>query len=461
MDRVAGSGKWFYEPNQRFKVGIIARGMKLYGESPGFLDRADVLTRPRSSPAYAAPDAGKQHTLHLSAHLDAQLASSVSLQLKAYVQSLYRERNVSFDPSEQQNKRRDDELQHGAIATLTYRARGARAHGFALEWGADYQQQLNDSRRYKTIARIPQGAPTRDFDFTFAVAGSYVQASIKPARSLKLVAAIRGDYLWGTLEDKVKNEKHGMRDFGVIWQPKVGAAWSFYEGQRLYANYGRTYQVGTQAAAYESASGKKLEPSINDGFEVGVRSMVAPWLTTHVAAWEQLASQEVRLKPDMSGDSENIGKTKRYGLDLESTISPVPWLSLWGSFSPVVAKQSEPGAANPERRGKELNHVPWYSAKGGIDYTKVEGLLISLWCYAQSDFYLTKENDTPQYGGYYVVNLDTKYTVTPWLDLGLSVQNLTNAEYDIAVWYKDYGSAGSQHSPGAPVSAFASATLSL
>lgn len=465
MDRVAGSAKWFYEPSARLKVGLIARAMKLDAESPGFLDRDVARTHPRRVPDFAVTDWGEQRTLHLSAHLDYIPVPGLSLQLKTYVQSLDRTRIVQFDALVPQQKRVEDELQHGAIATLTYRARGARAHDFVLEWGADYQGQINENRRFNTIARVPQGGPTRDLDFKFAAAGSYLQTSIKPIPSLRIVGAVRADYLWGTLTDELKQREFAMSDFGVIWQPKLSAAWTFYEGQRLYANYGRTYQVGTQTGAYKTATGSSVDPSINDGWEAGVRSTLGRWASTRVAIWEQLASQEVRLKMDASGDSENIGKTKRYGLDVEASVAPVSWLSLWGVFSPVRAEQSEPGAANRAQRGKDLNHVPWYSTKGGLDFRKIDGLLISLWCYAQSDYYLTKTNAGGKFGGYYVVNLDATYQATDWLSVALSIQNLTNAQYDTAVWWRDYGTAGSppssQHSPASPVSAFASATLSL
>ncbi|HEX5661479.1 MAG TPA: TonB-dependent receptor, partial [Polyangiales bacterium] len=460
-DRVAGSGKWFYEPNQRFKVGLIARGMKFDAKSPGFLDRPDAIARPRSAPAYALPDAGRQWLGSVSGHLDYAITPSLSLQAKLYVQRLYYERNVSFDPSEQQTHRTEDELHHGAIATLTYRARGRRAHDLALEWGLDYQQQLNEQRRFNAIARVAQGTPTRALDFTFGAAGSYLQASVRPVRPVKLVAAVRGDYLWGTLENKLTDRKFGMSDYGVIWQPKLSASYAFYEGQLLYANYGRNYQVGTYNAAYRSPTGQSLDASVNDGWEAGVRTSWAPWLTGRVAFWEQRASKEIRTKPDMSGDSENIGKTRRYGFDLETSVQPLRWLSLWGAFSPVVAKQTAPGAGDEERRGKYLNHVPWFNAKGGIDLRKFEGVLISLWCYGQGDYYLTKENDGRRVGSYYSVNLDAHYQVTSALDLGLSVQNLTNNEYYPAAWYKNYGSAGEQYSPAAPVSFYASATLTL
>jgi len=202
---------------------------------------------------------------------------------------------------------------------------------------------------------------------------------------------------------------------------------------------------------------------VNDGWEVGIRSTLSHRLVARVGMWQQLASREVRTKPDASGDSENIGKTSRYGVDLEVRLTPVSWLALWAGLSPVVAKQTNPGssASDLTRKDKTLDHVPWFSSQGGIDFTKYDDLLLSLWYYAQGDYYLTKENDSPQVGDYIVVNLDGRYRVNPWLSLGLSIQNLLNSRYNNTAWYKDYGQVGALFGPAAPLSAYAFATLTL
>jgi len=461
MDRVAGSAKIFYVPNDRLKVGLIARGMSFDAQSPGYLTREEARERPRMSPVYARDDAGEQRTLHLSAHFD-YFTPRLSLQAKAYAQSFYRDRNVRFDPGSPQESRREDELQHGAIAVLTYRG-GRKMLGLAVELGADYQGQHNLQRRFQTIARVPQGGPTRDYDFTFGIAGSYVQARLEPLDTLKLVAALRADTLWGKLEDDLAQKRYELNDFGVIWQPKLSAAWTFSQGQRLYANYGRTFQVNTGIGAYATVPGARLDPSMNDGWEAGLRTMLSPRLSARAAVFRQLASGEVRAKPNGMGESENIGKTLRYGAEFELTVTPYAWLSLWGAFSPMMAKQIEPGGgrAAEARRDKWLDHVPRFSAKGGVDYRRHQDLWVSLWFYSQGDYYLTKENDGPAMGDYVVVNLDSSYQVNEWMALGVSVQNLLNARYDASIWYKDYGQIGSLHSPAPPLSIYGSVTIAL
>ncbi|WP_437484255.1 TonB-dependent receptor [Sorangium sp. So ce1014] len=469
-DRVAGSAKWFYEPSRELRVGLILRGMLLDADAPGYLSAEDARARPTASPAHSATDGGRQTTLHASVHLDHELVQGLSWQLKGYGQAFLRDRWVKFDPDLDQQLRVENDRQYGAISVLTYRTRDPRALGLTVEWGVDYQLQDTRAQRIPTVDRERQGAPFRDEDFALHAAGSYVQASASPIKPIKLVAALRADRLAGAgsfLEqpegETARMVDYDLNDYGFIWQPKASVMVTPVKGQSLYANYGRTFQIGTGKGAY-ALQGTPLDPSINDGWEIGARSSVFPWVTSHIAYWEQRASGEVRDKGDGSGDAENVGETLRRGFDVELTLRPFEFLSVWGAFSRALSEQVEPGPALAANKGKELDHVPSFSAKGGIDVHPVQELLVSLFCYAQGDYYLNKENSTPEHGArkvgdYVVVNASAAYDVSEALSVGVEVNNLLDRSYDTSIWYKDFGAAGAQHNPGNARSAYVTGTL--
>lgn len=469
-DKVALSGKWFYSPSPRLSVGLILRGMHLDADAPGYLSPEDARARPTKSPAHAATDGGRQTTLHGSLHVDHAFTDSLSWQVKAYGQAFLRDRWVAFDAESGQQLRAEDDRQAGVISVLTYRTRDPRALGLAVEWGVDYQLQDSHYQRFPTIERRRQGPALRDEDLTFHAVGSYVQASVSPIRPVKLLAALRADRLAGAgtfLEragdGAARLVDRDLNEYGFIWQPKASVMVTPAKGQSVYANYGRSFQVGTGRGAYATQD-KPLDPSINDGWEVGYRSRVFPWLTGHVAYWQQVASGEVRDKGDGSGDAENVGETMRRGLDVELTLRPFELLTVWGAFSRAVSEQVEPGPGLAANKGNELNHVPSFSAKGGVDCHPVQGLLVSLWVYAQGDYYLTKENEGSKVGDYVVVNASATYDVTETITIGAEVNNLLNRSYDASIWYKDYGpldSRGPQHNPGSARSAYVNATLSF
>ncbi|WP_438006812.1 TonB-dependent receptor [Sorangium sp. So ce321] len=471
-DKVAGSAKWFYEPSRQLRLGLILRGMLLDADAPGYLSAEDARARPAASPAHSATDGGQQATLHASAHLDHELTEGLSWQLKAYGQAFLRDRWVKFDPDLDQQLRIEDDRQYGAISVLTYRAREPRALDLTVEWGVDYQLQDSRYQRIATVDRARRGAAFRDEDFDLHAIGSYLQASARPLEPLKLVAALRADRLAGSgsfLEqpegEAPRRVDHGLNDYGFIWQPKASVMVTPAKGQSVYANYGRSFQIGTGKGAYATQD-TPLEPSINDGWEVGYRSSVFPWLKGHVAYWEQRASGEVRDKGDGSGDAENVGATLRRGFDVELALRPFDFLSVWGAFSRAISEQVEPGPALAANKGKELDHVPSFSAKAGIDVHPVQELLVSLFCYAQGDYYLNKENHTNEHGSrkvgdYVVINASAAYDVSESLALGVEVHNLLDQSYDTSIWYKDFGAAGAQHNPGDARSAYVTGTLSF
>jgi iron complex outermembrane receptor protein len=160
--------------------------------------------------------------------------------------------------------------------------------------------------------------------------------------------------------------------------------------------------------------------------------------------WGQDASDELRLKFDNSGDSENVGRTRRRGWNVEAAARPHPRLSAWVSYTRQTATLVEPGATAPELRGHELNHVPRYTAKWGLDATASSRATLSLWTEAQGDYYLTSANAEGRFGRRTLVNLDAYVKVHRALSLGAHLKNLTDAYHEYA-WFDGVQSL---HSPG-------------
>ncbi|MET0402870.1 MAG: TonB-dependent receptor [Cystobacter sp.] len=459
-DRVAVSGKWFFKPGERSRVGLILRGMNLAAQAPGYLTLDEFRLDPTASVDSASRDGGAQRNLHASLHVDHDFSSSLSWSLKAYGQGFRRTRWVRQSAESSQQERVENEKQYGAISVLTLRTDEWGLKGFCAEWGVDYQFQDNLHQRYRTQERERTGGPVRHHDFGFHAFGSYLQARAWPLEMLKLVAGLRVDGLAGRFQDRLTGREYGINDSGPIWQPKLSAVFTPVDGHNLYANYGRTFQTGVGLTAYQTQA-EPLAPSLNDGWEVGYKSNPASWLTGRVSYWQQHATNEVQLKFDNSGDSENVGETLRRGFDVELTLHPLEPLLVWGAFSRHVSEQVKPGPAFPARQGKELSHVPDFSAKAGVDYRPLLALRTSLWMYAQGDYFLEKENALGQYGDYVTFNLDVSYAPTSWLQVALQVKNLLDARYASSVWYRDFEANAVLYNPADGRSFYVSATATF
>ena len=273
-----------------------------------------------------------------------------------------------------------------------------------------------------------------------------MQAVIAPWSSLKFIPAYRVDELNGHFTDSLTGRTSPINDFGLIRQPKISVVYAPWQQGSVYANWGRTFQVGAGSAAYKiPPRTADLKPSINDGWEVGVKLQPARWIDGRVAVWEQKASDEVRRKlNDPAGDSENVGKTRRQGVDVQVNLKPTDAISTWLAYSAQRSKIIEPDPAAPDTRGQQIDHVPRHLVSAGVDLALTPEARLWASAQGQTSYYLERTNTTGRYGSYLVVNLGASYRITRDLTIDLQVKNLTD-RYTEYVWWDG---AQSLHSPG-------------
>jgi iron complex outermembrane recepter protein len=450
-DKNSFSGKWFYSPEDgKYKVGLIARYSYAEALEPGYLTFAESRLSPTYSPARNASDGGNRELGQLSGHFDFNLTDDLSWSTKSYSNIYNDQRWVTFGPDASQQERLTKEVQYGAITSLTWRPKVTFLDDFSTEVGFDIQQQDNKSRRWRgTIDRVRQGNPGRNQEFNFHTYGGYVSAMIQPFKWLRLTPGFRVDRIGG---DYFKNLAAGtngvINNFGTIWQPKIGAVITPIEGYSLYGNWGRTFQVAVGAQSFKpDAATNNAPPSINEGWEIGLKLQPVDWVEGRVAYWEQTATNESsRNLNSIQNDSDSIGGTKRQGVDVQIKVRPIEPVSVWAAYSIqeaiITSPPSTPGAASLQ--GKQIKNTPDYVFSGGIDCQITPELKTSLWTTGQGDYYPDNANTLGQYGEYALLNLDIGYQVNKYVDLQFQAKNLTDTYWEY-VW--DNGST-TMHSPG-------------
>lgn len=448
----SASGKWFYtSSDNKLSIGGIARFFDMDANAPGYLTKEEFEADPQQMQSFSRTDGGKQENEQVSLHLDYSFSDDLVWSFKVYTQDLERSRWAKFSEAGDQQERRTEETQSGAISTLSYETSDWGVEHLRLVWGMDYQYQDDLYQRYTTEDRVRQGNPWRNWDYSQWYWGSYVQADAKVLSWLRLMGALRVDYLDGEFEDKVNNTENDMIDYGCIWQPKFGTVITPYEGYNIFANYGRTFQVGWNSRFDEAAD---TDYSKNDGWEVGIKASPLSWLATRVAYWEQTRSDEVVT--NVEGDPENLGETERKGWDLELNLKPHQWVTVWGSYSYVHAEFSDPGPQNLERKGKDLKNIPDYIVKLGLDFDHPSGFSGHVWLESQDDYYTDYLNELSKVGDYDVVNLDLMYKF-PTLTLGFQIRNVFDEEYAGFIWE----SGNNWYSPGDERSFYAYANINF
>lgn len=457
LDRVSLAGKWFYDWGA-VRLGGIARYAQVEAQEPGYLTDADAYADRRRSYAVSASDGGRRQMGQYSLHLDADLTDTLALSAKGYANALDDDRYVRFSATVAQQRRLAREDQYGGLATLHYHPKVAVLHRLMLEVGGDVQVQDNESLRYLTTDRRIT-SQTRDQAFGLTVAGGYAQAVIEPTAWLSITPGWRFDTVSGTLRNRMNGQRYPINDYGTISQPKLSVAITPVAGVTAYGNYGRTFQIGVGAGAYKvPPRTTDLAPSINEGWEAGVKLARGRWLEARVALWEQTASGEIKRRlNDPSGDSDNLGATRRRGLDVQLSVTPVRGANLWGAYSYQRARIVTPDPATPSQAGNWIDHVPQNLFSGGIDVVPAARWRVSLWGNGQSSYELTPANTLPRYGAYLVVTGEVAWRVLPQLEVAAQLKNLGNRRYEY-VWYD-----GTQvlHSPADSRALYGSVRLTL
>lgn len=450
-------GKWFYTTDDgRYRMGLIARHAEGKAQEAGYLTAAEAARRPTSSDAYAQSDGGNRQMNQVSLHFDGELNERLSFSAKTYLNTVKDQRWLRYAETASQQERIIDETHYGALTSLTYRPQFAPLEwmrDFSVEGGLNVERQEDKSPRYNTVDRV-RVAQTRDHQFTFDTYGAYVQAVLKPIESLKIVPAYRVDKVAGSFADPSKGVSYGIQHYGLIREPKFSVVYTPWHAAALYGNWGRTFQVGAGAAAYKS-NANNLNPSINDGWEAGIKFTPADWIDGRIAYWAQRASDEVKRKlNDPAGDSENIGKTRRQGYDIQINMRPEKRVNIWVAFSHQKSTIVQPDPTAPATIGKEIDHVPNKVFTAGVDFQATPDLKFSAWGNGQDSYYLTTANTGQKYGGYVLLNLGASYQLTSAVGLELQIKNIANRYYEY-VWINDQ----TRHSPGDGRAAYLSANM--
>ncbi|WP_226017872.1 TonB-dependent receptor [Novosphingobium sp. FKTRR1] len=450
LDRLGLSGKWGFTPGDALKITASARYYVSHAQEAGYLTAATAAADRRATNAYNASDGDRRQLGQYALAIDSDLSDSLDFAAKAYANTLRDDRYVRFSAGGSQQRRVTNENHYGALAALHWHSAVASVP-FMAEIGGDYQWQDDTSLRFNTVDRVPT-RQTRDQHFILNVGGAYAQVLVEPAKWLKITPAWRFDRVSGHFANRLAGTTAPINDYGTISQPKVSVAATPFDGVTLYGNWGKSFQIGVGSGAYLIAPRlTDLAPSINTGWELGLRYALSDRLEARIATWQQTASGELKRKlNDPSGDFENIGSTRRRGVDIQLSGKPVAHVAAWATVSIQKAIITVADPATPQYAGNEIDHVPHVLWSGGLDYTGLPGIRLSVWANGQSSYWLTNANSAAnggKLGAYQLANAEVAWQVHPHAEAAVSLKNLFDARSEY-VWWDTTAPAQPLRSPG-------------
>lgn len=139
--------------------------------------------------------------------------------------------------------------------------------------------------------------------------------------------------------------------------------------------------------------------------------------------------------------NKNIGKTRRYGLELsaEQYLGKFTFREGYSYVKTEILEDSD-----KKIEGNEIANVPQHKFSLGVDYQFNEKLILSSTTVYSSKYYLNNENSGGKQNSHTVTNLTINYYPIPALRLYTGINNLFNEKY-----YTSIDSTGVEFDPAA------------
>lgn len=471
-DKYTFGGKWFVSSDSGdIKAGISTRISSNKAQEAGYLTATELASSRTQSPAKNSNDHDERDMKQISAHLDYKIAPDLNYSSKLYLNSIKDDRFLTYTSNSASNSPRQQRLwnedHYGWINTLTWQANSY----LTLDGGINYEQQKNRYQRYYYAYAVPTDFSTpastkNDESYTLDNLGAYVQAIIKPNEQWKIIPAFRADRFSGHTTLNASGAAYGLQDYGWINQPKLSVVYSPTQAVSVYGNWGKTFQIltGSKSPAYLTPGTAHVKPSLNTGVELGTKVRLSERTEARVAVWQQDATDEVANLPSAE-ITQNLGQTRRKGVDVQFTTQLTDTLTLWASHSVQEAKVvSGYSAGGASLVGKEVFSTPRYISNVGMAYQASEQWRWNLQGRAQGDYYIDDLNAKGKFGGYVLFDGGVNYAVSKTVSVDVQVRNLFDRKYEY-VWYDNFfWSAGNYQpmfSPAPGRSMFASLNVKM
>ena len=457
------SGRWFFRGiGGRLSAGLITRIYRHDAQEAGYLTASELRADRFQSPAKNSNDEDRREMNQISGHLDYQLASNLLLATKIYFNVIEDDRRVTYTANSSSTAPRQrrfwDEKHQGILSSLTWK----QSDYLTIDGGMNFEEQDNKYRRYRYAHSVPTDFSTpsntsNNEDYSVENLGAYIQAIIRPTKQWRVVPAFRVDKFDGATTHNSNGRTYALRDYGWINQPKLSLVYSPTTSTRLYANWGRTFQILTGGTSAYQTSATVYKPSINTGQELGLKFSLGEATDARIAVWQQDATDEVANLPSADA-TQNLGETRRKGIDFQFSSQVTKRLKVWASHSiqeaKIIGGYSVSGSSLV---GKEVFSTPRYISNIGLEMHAIDKVKFGLTARAQGSYYIDDLNAQGKFGEYLIVDGNVRYSHSPKVSLDFQLKNMFDKKYEY-VWYDNFfwssGAYQPMYSPGPGRSAY-------
>lgn len=296
-------------------------------------------------------------------------------------------------------------------------------YGYGSKTGGTFDQSLLDYDG--GFAESTWNAKTLNADYDTKELGLYAAARFGITDDLKWIVGSRisnwqREGLYDTAGSNVDYSEHG------VLTPYTGLLYDLTEQHRVYASYAEIFQP----QYYRKANGEFFEPLTGRNYEIGLKSaLLNDTVHTSVAVYriEQDNQAEATSEVLSNGDTiyKEVDGVVSKGFELEANGQVTEGLKISAGYSQYDAKDKNGDDVNTVYPKKQLKVFTTYNFFSALPKLTIGGGV--KWqskIYADdTSGYRTQQDD------YVLVDLMTRYDITPQTQVQLNVNNVFDEKY--------------------------------
>ena len=308
-------------------------------------------------------------------------------------------------------------------------------HSLTAVVGAEVYDEKTDTDVWRTTDRHRDSRlQRREFDIvTYSL---FAQGEYELSQYFRPMLGARFDTFGGNLDNNdpgIAPLSTDINDYSKF-SPKVGFRSMLLDGLDFRASYCEGFALPRSEVKFDPDV--QVDPMGITQYEVGLNYQIPGLLWADVACFILDTDDEIQEYPAGSGTYENIGSTRRTGLETGVRVYPINGLEIYGTLTLMDTEIKD--NPNSAREGKKVTSVPEYTATLGAKYTAPCGLGGRVNWRKVGKYYLDSSNEHT-YDGYDRVDAGIFYTIKGDAGrsyrLSFSVDNVFDEVYADSVSY--------------------------
>ena len=236
-----------------------------------------------------------------------------------------------------------------------------------------------------------------------------------------IIPGVRVDHLKFNYVDKLQESYANKAETKTVVSPKLNFLYRQHEDLQFFLKSGIGFHSNDTRVVIQQSAQEILPAAY--GVDLGTIWQPFPKLLLNATGWYLYLEQEFVYVGD-AGIVEPSGETKRFGVDLGARWQINDWLFLNTDATITNAKSIA------ETDGQDyIPLAPDFTLAGGISILNL-GRFNGGFKYRYLDDRPANEDNSIVAKGYFVADLNANYQMSKALNLGLSVENLFNVEWN-------------------------------